>query len=102
MFALVVRFTVLEDHLQAFDALVAQTIEGIAAYEPGTVIYLNHQRAHHRYERVFYEAYDDREAFLAHEQTAHTQRFLAERSQHLAAEPEVWWLTAEPGVGSRS
>ncbi len=93
MFALLVRFDVLPDHLPAFDALVGQTLAGIAATEPGTIVYATHRRADHPTERVFYEAYVDRQAFLAHEQTPHTRHFLAERGQHLAGDPEVWWLT---------
>jgi len=93
MFSLVVRFTVLPDHLAAFDELAAETIRQIRANEPGTVIYLNHTRADHPNERVFYEAYQDHGAFLDHSETEHTLRFLAEREQHLVAAPEIWWLT---------
>ena len=93
MFSLVVRFTVLPDQVEAFDALVAETIREIRANEPGTLIYLNHARADRPHERVFYEAYQDHGAFLDHEETPHIRRFLAEREQHLVAAPEVWWLT---------
>lgn len=93
MFSLVVRFTVLPDHLAAFDALAAETIRQIRADEPGTLIYLSHTRADHPTERVFYEAYQDHGAFLDHGATEHTLRFLAEREGHLVAAPEVWWLT---------
>jgi quinol monooxygenase YgiN len=93
MFSLVVRFTVLPGHLEAFDALAGETIREIRANEPGTLIYLNHTRADHPDERVFYEAYQDHGAFVDHGETAHTRRFLAEREQHLVAAPEVWWLT---------
>lgn len=94
MFALVVRFTVRPGAGAAFDALVAETIREIRTHEPGTVIYLTHERAEHPDERVFYEAYRDRGAFDAHEQSPHTRRFLTERGQHLVGEPEVWWLTS--------
>jgi quinol monooxygenase YgiN len=97
VFALVVRFDVLAEHVDDFDALVEQTLLGIES-EPGTLIYLSHVRTGSPNERVFYEAYADREAFEAHEATDHTRRFLDERMQHLAAEPEVWWLTGVDGA----
>lgn len=99
MFALVVRFEVRPGHLPAFDELVARTRADIAAHEPDTLVYTSHERADQPGERVFYEAYRDRAAFLAHEASEHTQRFLAERTQHLVADPEVWWLSAvEPAI----
>jgi quinol monooxygenase YgiN len=97
MFALVVRFEVLVEHLDAFDALVEQTLLGIED-EPGTLIYLTHERSGTPGERVFYEAYADREAFDAHEAGEHTQHFLRERRAYLAGEPEVWWLTGVDGA----
>jgi quinol monooxygenase YgiN len=97
MFALVVRFDVLAENLEAFDRLVDQTLLGIES-EPGTLIYLSHERMGSPNERVFYEAYADREAFEAHEATEHTRRFLDERTRYLAKEPEVWWLTGVDGA----
>lgn len=94
MYALVVRFRVRAGHLQAFDRLVAQTIRDIRSDEPGTVTYRSHERAEQPEERVFYEAYRDHDAFLAHERTPHVRRFLTERGQHLATDPEVWWLNS--------
>jgi quinol monooxygenase YgiN len=97
MFALVVRFDVIPEHLEDFDALVEQTLLGIES-EPGTLIYLSHARADNVNERVFYEAYADQEAFEAHECTEHTLRFLDQRTPYLATEPEVWWLTGVDGA----
>jgi quinol monooxygenase YgiN len=97
MFALVVRFEVRPEQLDAFDALVEQTLLGIEN-EPGTLIYLTHERTGTPNERVFYEAYADREAFEAHEATEHTQHFLHARQAFLASEPQVWWLTGVDGA----
>lgn len=97
MFALVVRFTVLQDQHAAFDALVGDTIAGIRAGEPGTLVYLSHRDPQRPDDRVFYECYADEEAFAAHERTDHTRRFLALRSQYLATEPAVTFLTPVPG-----
>jgi len=98
MFALVVRFEVLDGHLDAFDALVSETLAGIAAHEPGTVVYVSHARPDRPTERVFYECYQDNEAFTAHEATPHTRRFLTERAQHMAGDPEVWRLAPAEGA----
>ena len=98
MFALVVRFTVFPDHLEAFDALVAETLAQIALHEPGTLVYLNHQRGDHPHERVFYECYQNEGAFESHEIQAHTIRFLHERSQYLAGPPDVWRLDSLDGL----
>lgn len=98
MFALVVRFEVRPDRLAEFDQLAAETLTEIQLNDPGTLIYLIHQRADRPHERVFYEAYADTDAFDAHESAAHTRRFLAEREAMLAAEPEVWRLTGLDGA----
>lgn len=97
MFALVVRFTVRSECLDDFDALVERTLVGIGE-EPGTLVYLTHERSDVPNERIFYEAYADAEAFAAHERYEHTKRFLADRADYLAAEPEVWWLTGLDGT----
>jgi len=98
VFALVVRFDVLPDHLDAFDALVSQTVAEIAVHEPETMVYITHLRSGRPSERVFYECYEDEEAFTTHEAQAHTRRFLAERARLLAKEPEVWRLSPTGGV----
>jgi len=98
MFALVVRFEVRPDHVDAFDALVSVTLAGIAAKEPGTVVYVNHVRPDPPTERIFYECYRDEGAFDVHEAEDHTRRCLDERDQHLVREPEVWRLTTIDGV----
>ena len=84
-FALVVRFTVRPGAEAQFDALVAETAAGIRDHEPGTLVYACHTVQDQPRQRIFYELYRDRAAFEAHEQTAHTRRFLAERSALLEA-----------------
>ncbi len=78
-FALVVRFTVRPGAETQFDALVADTAAGIRASEPGTLVYACHHVDGQPRQRIFYELYRDRAAFDAHEQSAHTRRFLAEQ-----------------------
>lgn len=98
-FALTVRFTIKGGHEQEFDRLTADTLDGIHAHEPGTLVYVTHKVVDAPNQRIFYELYRDRAAFDAHEQQPHVRRFLAERDQHLDS-AEVDWLT--PAAGKTS
>jgi len=97
VYGLVVRFELLDGHETAFDALASKTLESIEAAEPSTAVYLIHRLPETPGVRVFYELYDDIDAFEAHERAPHVQRFLVERGQHLRADPEVW--VVEPTAG---
>jgi quinol monooxygenase YgiN len=100
MFGLSVRFTCKDQaSAEAYDRLVAETVEAIKAHEPGTLIYAAHTVRDHPLQRVFYELYRDRAAFEAHEAAPHTRRYLAERDQYLAS-TEVDWLTLQAGKGA--
>lgn len=84
MFALVVRFELRDAAAaEAFDQLVAETALGIRVTEPGTLIYAVHEVADAPLARVFYELYESRAAFEAHEAQPHTRRFLDQREQYL-------------------
>lgn len=96
MFGLVVRFHLRPDAGESFDALVAETIEGIRSGEPGTLTYAVHHMQGVADARVFYELYADRAAFDAHEAQQHVIRFLAERQQYLSRAPEVSFLDLAP------
>jgi quinol monooxygenase YgiN len=78
-FALVVRFTVRPGCEADFDQLVTETAAGIRTHEPGTLVYACHTVDGAPRQRVFYELYASRAAFEAHEQAAHTRRFLTQR-----------------------
>ena len=95
--ALVVTHVLLPGHEDAFDALVARTLEGIRANEPGTLIYVSHAATDGPPRRVFYELYADRDAFAAHEQQPHVQTFLTERLEHVES-VEVEFLDAVAGT----
>ena len=97
-FGLVVRFTLRPGHEEAFDGLVARTLEGIRAHEPGTLAYVVHAVEGDPGVRLFYELYADRAAFEAHEAQPHTRAFLAEREQHLAG-VDVTALRLQRGAG---
>lgn len=99
-YALVVRFTLRDTTAaQQFDELVAQTAVGIRT-EPGTLVYAVHEPVDEPLVRVFYELYADRDAFQAHEDQAHTKRFLAARSQFLTG-TEVTFLNEVAGLSKR-
>jgi len=100
MFGLCARFTCKDEaSARAYDRLVAQTVERIKADEPGTLIYACHRVDGQPLQRVFYELYQDKAAFDAHEAAPHTRRYLAERGRYLAA-TEVAWLTLQTGKGT--
>jgi len=100
MFGLFARFTCKDEaSAEAYDRLVAETIEGIKASEPGTLAYASHTVDGQPLQRIFYELYRDRAAFEAHEASPATRRYLAERDQYLAS-TEVDWLTLQTGKGT--
>ena len=75
MFGLCVRFTCKDQaSAEAYDRLVAETVEGIKADEPGTLVYAVHTVEGQPLQRIFYELYRDRAAFEAHEAAPHTRR----------------------------
>ena len=84
---------------EAYDRLVAETVEGIKASEPGTLVYACHLVEGQPLQRIFYELYRDRRAFEAHEAAPHTRRYLDQRDQYLAR-TEVDWLTLQTGKGT--
>ena len=100
MFGLCVRFTCKDQaSAEAYDQLVAETVEGIKASEPGTLVYACHLVEGQPRQRIFYELYRDRAAFEAHEAAPHTRRYLEQRDQYLAG-TEVDWLTLQTGKGT--
>ena len=100
MFGLTVRFTCKDQaSAQAYDRLVAETVEQIKAREPGTLVYAVHTVKDQPLQRIFYELYRDEAAFEAHGAAPHTRRYLAERDQYLAA-TEVDWQTLTAGKGT--
>jgi quinol monooxygenase YgiN len=100
MFGLCVRFTCKDEaSAEAYDELVAETIEAIKAHESGTLIYASHLVNGQPLQRIFYELYRDESAFHAHEAAPHTRRYLDERGQYLAS-TDVDWLTLQTGKGT--
>ena len=99
MFALVVRFYLRdEEAAKGFDKLVEETAAKIQKNEPGTLIYAVHKVKDAPLSRIFYELYESREAFDAHERQEHTRRFLDERDQYLTG-TRVEFLEPPTGQG---
>jgi quinol monooxygenase YgiN len=100
MIGLCVRFTCKDQaSAEAYDKLVAETIEAIKTDEPGTLVYASHLVDGQPLQRIFYELYKDKAAFKAHEAAPHTRRYLDQRGQYLAS-TEVDWLTLQAGKGT--
>lgn len=100
MFGLVVRFTCKDEaSAEAFDRLVAETVDKIREREPGTLVYATHRVEGRPLQRIFYELYRDRAAFEAHEEQEHTKHFLSAREEFLAS-VEVDWLELQAGKGT--
>ncbi|MFI1967963.1 antibiotic biosynthesis monooxygenase [Streptomyces cinnamoneus] len=101
-FGLVVRFTLRDAAAAlAFDELVSQTLDGIRKHEAGTVAYLVHRVPDEPDVRVFYELYESRTAFDAHEQQPHTCHFLAEREKFVLS-TDVTFLELADGKRGRT
>jgi quinol monooxygenase YgiN len=63
MLGLSVRFTCKDEAAaQAYDKLAAETIEGIRADEPGTIVYAVHTVEGQPLQRIHYGLYRDRAA----------------------------------------
>jgi len=100
MLGLSVRFTCKDEaSARAYDRLVAETVRGIVAHEPGTLIYAVHRVDGQPLQRLFYELYSDQAAFEAHEAAPHTRRYLVEREAYLTA-TDVDRLTLQTGKGT--
>jgi len=100
MFGLVVRFTCKDQaSAEAFDRLVAATVDKARTTEPGTLVYAVNRIDAEPLQRVFYELYRDRAAFEEHEEQEHTKTFLDEREQYLSS-TEVDWVTLLTGKGT--
>lgn len=75
-FGLVVRFALKPGRADAFDALVRDTVTGIAANEPRTLAYAVHALDGEPDIRIFYELYASEAALAEHESQTTTRSFL--------------------------
>ena len=74
-FGLLVRFALKPGCAEAFDALMRETVAGIAAHEPRTLAYAVHALEAEPDVRIFYELYADEDALAEHEAQATTRYF---------------------------
>ena len=87
------------DSVGVFDALVAETVAGVRSEEPGTLVYGCHEVRDDPRARIFYELYEDEEAFGTHEEHEHVKHFLNERTKYLTSAPRVEFLNFTLGKG---
>ena len=97
---LVVRFRLKPGKEQDFDQLVARTVVQIQQHEPGTLLYLCQSVDGAPDQRIFYELYQDREAFKAHEGQPYVQDFLTVARENLLEGFDVEFLTPQAQAGS--
>jgi len=80
VFGLIVSFTLRAEAVAGFDELTEATVAEIRRLEPGTLLYIVHRVDGDPHRRVFYELYQDADAFVTHETTPpHVRRFLEQR-----------------------
>ena len=100
MFGLFVRFTCKDEaSAEAYDRLVAETIEAIKTDEPGTLVYASHLVEGQPLQRIFYELYRDRAAFEAHEASPAPAATWPSGTSTWPA-PRSNWLTLQTGKGT--
>lgn len=103
-FGLVVRFALKPGRAEAFDAMMRDTVAGIAAHEPRTVAYAVHALDAEPDVRVFYELYESEDALDEHEAQPTTRRFLDQVDDYVTSfEVERMHLVTATGIaGART
>jgi quinol monooxygenase YgiN len=78
-------YTLHEDKTREFDRIAERAAEGVRAAEPDTLVYVIHVVPKAPMQRIIYEIYRDRAAFLAHERQPHIRQFAADRASCVLA-----------------
>ena len=78
-------YTLHEDKTREFDRLAERAAEGVRASEPDTLVYVIHVVPKAPMQRIIYEIYRDRGAFLSHERQPHIRQFAADRASCVLA-----------------
>lgn len=78
-------YTLHEDKTREFDRLAERAAEGVRAAEPDTLVYVIHVVPKAPMQRIIYEIYRDRAAFLTHERQPHIRQFTADRASCVLA-----------------
>jgi quinol monooxygenase YgiN len=78
-------YTLHEDKTREFDRLAERAAEGVRTAEPDTLVYVIHVVPKAPQQRIIYEIYRDRGAFLSHERQPHIRQFAADRASCVLA-----------------
>jgi quinol monooxygenase YgiN len=78
-------YTLHEDKTREFDRLAERAAEGVRAAEPDTLVYVIHVVPKAPMQRIIYEIYRDRAAFLTHERQPHIRKFVADSASCVLA-----------------
>ena len=73
-------YTLHDDKAKEFDVLAERAAEGVRTAEPDTLVYVIHVVPKAPLQRIMYEIYRDRAAFLNHERQPHIRQFAADRA----------------------
>jgi quinol monooxygenase YgiN len=74
-----------DDKTREFDRLAERAAEGVRTSEPDTLVYVIHVVPKAPMQRIIYEIYRDRAAFLSHERQPHIRQFAADRASCVLA-----------------
>jgi quinol monooxygenase YgiN len=78
-------YTLHEDKTREFDRLAERAAEGVRTSEPDTLVYVIHVVPKAPQQRIIYEIYRDRAAFMSHERQPHIRQFSADRASCVLA-----------------
>ena len=78
-------YTLHDDKTREFDRLAERAAEGVRTAEPDTLVYVIHVVPKAPMQRIIYEIYRDRAAFLSHERQPHIRQFAADRASCVLA-----------------
>jgi quinol monooxygenase YgiN len=78
-------YTLHEDKTREFDRIAERAAEGVRTAEPDTLVYVIHVVPKAPQQRIIYEIYRDRAAFMSHERQPHIRQFAADRASCVLA-----------------
>jgi quinol monooxygenase YgiN len=78
-------YTLHDDKTREFDRLAERAAEGVRTAEPDTLVYVIHVVPKAPMQRIIYEIYRDRAAFMSHERQPHIRQFAADRASCVLA-----------------
>jgi quinol monooxygenase YgiN len=82
---LIAIYTLLEDKVAAFDRIADEAAEQVRANEPDALVYVIHTVPEAPMQRIFYEIYRDRAAYVLHEHQPYIKRFVTARRPYVLA-----------------